>query len=717
DVHQAGIAMKYAIAYDIIKGTGILDTLHDIDEYIRGEIAQRCYEFLNNPLTYYMPNNHQTRAYSALGILAMTIADYDGEIGSPDEWYSFALEMVSSVFRYVQVDEDFGYAEGPTYLRYGNEVFLPFAYAVMRNSPEDDFFSDDFLENVFLTDLKLVLPDGTFPTLEDSWRYKSLCVLYPSSFENISLFHWLWWFGYDEFTAEGYSLPSSLLLIPAMCIYSDSIAPSVPDFSPDVFLPEAGYAVFRSDWSSSADYILMMCEHDRARLAGLMHEHPDQTSIIAASSGKLGIISGGYPGWDMRDISNHPEDHNIILVDGCGPPMATPYTRAGVDGFLFGWANFFKISAVACSCSYCECNFQRRLIWIPDLCWFIADKAQGEEEHTYTHLVHAIGSVDSGDVVAGSDGIAINLTTTQMKSFTYSTNPSATHYTAPDSFGIYWHKLASSTVFSTESEGTTAYFLWHLVPRSERDIDYQIWRSEGAVVRTMICGEDTAISAIVEYGDTLPALPDEFIFDMDGWLAVISPLGDSILSLHTAGATFLDFRGKRIFHTDTITSITMTFDFKNHFITGHCEDSTAITIEHLLSMNIDSALINGETSEFSYDGEKVSFNVPAESDFIVYLSPGDKILSNTIKDRRMLKIYPSPFAEKCDISISTSGSADIKILDISGKCVFSENIANGVENRHIIWQPDENITDGVYFVIVRNSLNNKKVMRKIVYLR
>jgi len=712
DVDHAAVAMQYAIAYDIIAGTGILDTLSEIDLYIRNEIAYKCHEFFFNPFVLFIPNNHQTRYYSALGMMALTIADYIGDAGSPDDWYSFAIEKVNAMFRGFQVDSDYGYAEGPTYLRYGNEIFLPFSWTVSHLAPADDFFSDGFFEQVFITNLALVMPDGTFPTLDDSWRQKSLSLLYLSSLDNAPLFYWQWWMNYDELESEGLSMLSNMLLIPAICIYDDSIVPRMPDFGPDIFFPEAGYVVFRTNWTTDADYILMMCEHGIARNAGLMHEHPDQTSIIAASDGKMGIISGGYPGWDRRDISNRAEDHNLILVDGEGPPIATTFTRAGVDGWLYGWTDLENIGAIACSCSYCECNFQRRLINIPNLCWFIADKVIGSDSHTFDHLVHAIGSVDYGEILPDTAGMIINLAGTQMKSFIYSTNDSVSYSFEPDSFAMNWHHLVPSTVLNTETAGTTALFLWHLIPRSDREIEYNLWQCDGAIVRAIIADDDTVIAAIIEPDDTLPTSPDEFNFDTDGWFALFIPDGDSSLTIHIADGTYANLRENEIFNADTSVTITISFDFGNFLIRGHCENDAEIILSYLDNYSVDSVVVDSTTVDFSYDNVSVSFDIAQESDFIVYLSPME-ITEHSAQVKSYIEFFPNPFSNICKIHIPAG--MNIKIYNISGKCVFSRSFQNRA-GKDVIWQPKIDLPQGIYLLVANDEKTKKHISKKIIHL-
>ena len=52
----------------------------------------------------------------------------------------------------------------------------------------------------------------------------------------------------------------------AIALYDDSVPAAEPAHGPSVFMPGAGDAVFRSDWSPAATYMLLRGENGVAHL-------------------------------------------------------------------------------------------------------------------------------------------------------------------------------------------------------------------------------------------------------------------------------------------------------------------------------------------------------------------------------------------------------------------------------------------------------------------
>ncbi len=85
--------------------------------------------------------------------------------------------------------------------------------------------------------------------------------------------------------------------------------------------------------------------------------------------------------------------------------------------------------------------------------------------------------------------------------------------------------------------------------------------------------------------------------------------------------------------------------------------------------------------------------------FRIHTGPADFPIS-----KPLFSNYPNPFSSGTKLSFAAPGSnARIEIFNISGQCVFQQNIP-GQENS-IIWHPG-NLPNGVYFA--RLAVNNKK---------
>ncbi len=92
---------------------------------------------------------------------------------------------------------------------------------------------------------------------------------------------------------------------------------------------------------------------------------------------------------------------------------------------------------------------------------------------------------------------------------------------------------------------------------------------------------------------------------------------------------------------------------------------------------------------------------------------GAKITENNIRkpENYVLKIYPNPFNNACQIEIKgdVSDGSYIEILDISGRTITRQN------SNKIIWRPDDNLDAGIYLVRYHNV--SSTFTSKIIYLK
>ena len=89
------------------------------------------------------------------------------------------------------------------------------------------------------------------------------------------------------------------------------------------------------------------------------------------------------------------------------------------------------------------------------------------------------------------------------------------------------------------------------------------------------------------------------------------------------------------------------------------------------------------------------------------------IEENILPTLLVVKVYPNPFNSSVTISAGVS-QANVEIFDILGNRVWSKIVPRSGPAK-LVWQPDENISSGVY--LVKATAGGLTASRKIVYLK
>ena len=195
----------------------------------------------------------------------------------------------------------------------------------------------------------------------------------------------------------------------AIAIFDDSVVAVEPEHGPTVFMPEAGDAVFRSDWDENATYMLLRAEHGTARAQGLGHEHPDETSFIIYAGGEMLALDAGYINFTNHNKVNRGRNHNVILVDGEGPPndiIEGESIDGGNDAFLEETftSNFMDYAEVRAN--YEGVDFRRNVMFVDKTYFVMADEVRDDASHTYEWRLHGHGGGDGGGTYDREGGLA-----------------------------------------------------------------------------------------------------------------------------------------------------------------------------------------------------------------------------------------------------------------------------------------------------------------------
>lgn len=414
DIHAAEAITYYCQAYDFLAGSGLvsqpqLDAMEESISQLVLALEDTC---TNGPLQFLLSiaqNNHNIKTYTAIGLAGLTF----NRSPHAARWVNRGVTEATWYLLNFQVTEDGGYAEGPGYLIYGAGNALVFLHAwrgfaggksyYFRNffdtrdvtGPEFEWLPDpaasSLLESLFLWPLRIMTPDGRAPNFDDS-ALATMPSGYLAAFFGQPLFLWHW-----EFASQNHSTSAGLSMAVDTYALWDANATGVPpDWAHDQFLPAAGNCALRDGWTSDASWALLMGENGKMRLNGGGHEHGEAFHLSYWARGEYWLLDAGYINWEEKAKVSEPENHNLILVDGVGPP-SNQLTGYGTDTFLTGFTGSDSASACTSSTQYEDVQFSRTAVHLPQYGLLLAaDRLIGSAAHNYSVLWHGNGGGSSG---------------------------------------------------------------------------------------------------------------------------------------------------------------------------------------------------------------------------------------------------------------------------------------------------------------------------------
>jgi len=474
--HFEGEALvHYVMAYDMVheyaaaNDPAALDTIRTI----LAEEAQYLYEGIEIKLgsglftltlkldeTPHIDNWH-LRVYGALGLAAFALADHPGLANTPQDWADHAFDMVQRTLDFQIEDENGGFAEGPFYARYAADVYLPYLIALKRLDGTDHF-ADPKVRKLHDWLVGIRLPDGRRPNIDDA-HLSNFYGHYLTGVEPDGGVHrWDWENNVDGLFVRQYAE------MDAIALYDDQIPAQEPSYGPTLFFPGAGDAIFRSDWSDQAVYLLLRGEHDNARQRGLSHEHPDETSFILAAGGEILALDAGYINFDNHFKVNQDINHNLILVDGKGPPLNTLFGQViggGNDAYIEDYFSASHLDYAQVRAAYQDVDLCRHMFFVDHTYFIVADQMRDDQAHTYTWQLHGHGHTSTG-AYQRQDQLA---RWTQAKAELIAYMPTTAGMSLAERDGL--HSFAflqeeTHTVLEAEQSGANSEFLAVLYPQA-----------------------------------------------------------------------------------------------------------------------------------------------------------------------------------------------------------------------------------------------------------
>ena len=340
-------------------------------------------------------DNWHLRAYGGLGFAALVLADHPGvDDKTPQDWSDRALDLSRRTLEY-QIDAvDGGYAEGPFYSRYAADVYLPYLIAMKRLTGLD-LIDAPIVRKMHDWSVNIRMPNGRRPNIDDG-HLDDFYGHYLAAVDDDGPVHlWDWQNNETGLYVREFSE------LDAIALYDDRIEPQEPTRGPTIFMPEAGDAVFRNDWSSDGIYMLLRGEHGLVRNRGLAHEHADETSFIIYAFGEMLAVDAGYINFTNHHKVNAGRSHNVILVDGEGPPLfVDPLIGESIGGgnnaFIEEFFSTEHLDYAEVRAQYGGVDLRRRVMFSGKRYFVVADEVRDLEVHQYEWRLHGNAGGNTG---------------------------------------------------------------------------------------------------------------------------------------------------------------------------------------------------------------------------------------------------------------------------------------------------------------------------------
>ena len=429
NIRMPAVLMGYTNAWDLLAGTEFFpeDEARAAEAKIT-EITQYFYErfledsFYRTIALVVTQNNHPIRTASAMGYPALVFKDHP----NADAWLNWAAGELEYLWgpegHYVQADG--GVSEGPFYYGFAFAPSVAF-YIAHENAVEPDHqytrtcvsrndndpWSDHGCvegERFTFTNrlreprwqataawtIALRLPSGYRPPLGDAALRPTTGQAVLTGFGAPGYFRWDW----ENNASELETSKWMELTIAHLAYFDDTVAAEEPPWTTR-FMPDAGNAIFRSDWSEDALWMLLVAEQGSARKT--IHDHVDGTSFTLAAYGEYLLIDTGY--YKPNDLSNartaDADSHNVILIDGKGAPKkglldnfgdADSFLRNTLDGDVFDYAEAWQ--------SYEDTDIERSTVFARSRYAVVADRLDSTSTVARAHSwrLHGNAGRDAG---------------------------------------------------------------------------------------------------------------------------------------------------------------------------------------------------------------------------------------------------------------------------------------------------------------------------------
>jgi len=640
--------MDLALAYDFIaadlspeEDSQIRDNLADLwNYYFWGFIspADGVYDGGDYPAHV----NLRMRLGGGAGMLALAMRDYtSAEYGNAQDWLAFVIDdyfgdhvsdppdwpipgslgyaeySEDAIGHYMEmmVDADGVYKEGLSYIEDSFSVTLPFILAVDRVTGTD-YMHDPSFANLWTACVKLSMPNRRQPTFDSGFMgsfqfLESVASAYPDVVELM----WLW--------EEGGRVVDAWWngLLPIV-FFDDALLAGArePDYS-TVFMPAGGYAVFRSDWSSEAVYMLLLSEHVPDLSC---HETPDQTSFLIYAKGVYMAIDPGDGRAYLDDACDTlpprtARSHNLIVVDDQeSPEVVHDYVDVKDPAYLENsfTVPFFDHTETRMHYDGVDVDLVREVVFVDKGYFVMADALSPADtaSHAYDWQLHfgSASGLEIGDnEVSWTEGDAQLRTVFVHPGVSIASSVMGTNYGNSE-------ETFDHTYIRASASGSDVRFLTMLYPRNTTETDPEVVRSMygsawGATVDLggrvdLILGQANRETASAERYST------------DARLMIASTSGDSLLAFFVRDSSRLELDADALLASSVpMAAVTAAYDAARGVVEGYLLDAGEpyeVTID-TQGIEARCVTLRGVVVESSWSEGKVSFAAEGSGPYVI----------------------------------------------------------------------------------------------------
>lgn len=401
--------INYVITYDLLRSeinnnSQLFSKMQKTLVYVAKKELDVCRYWISY-YPYGQANNHVTRAALAAGIASVVM---NGSNSEREQILNSSLFILERFFNF-QISEEGVLNEGTHYYTYLMEVLSYFAY-FLKNATGKNIFTDfsfsERLRALIEWSIKIRMPDGFLPCIDDSWQSR---VVYPLRFISDlfpfgELLNWssINVFSFSSIGNEPWNLIKSLYIPLYLATYKENLKVSQPLTNPSLIFPSDSEAVLRENWGKDSAYLFLA-----GKSLFSLHEHDDVGNIqIYAYNSPILITSGyGPSGWSSKNRNYYvsAQAHNVVEIDGIGPKGyynggIGPIDKSSISDFKsFSKFDFVKVNT-GFNVNFKDTYWDRYVYFLKNsnkmpFYAIIIDRLNSNNERTFTTNFHPFGNL------------------------------------------------------------------------------------------------------------------------------------------------------------------------------------------------------------------------------------------------------------------------------------------------------------------------------------
>lgn len=743
--------IKYAEAYDFLKGGGVPDDLLLNARKGLKSLTGNLYEQSARAVTGFSffqtyKNNSALMSASALGLAAVVLNNHkdSAEQFHPLNWINCAMWNVHNILwwdirRQSDVKKYAGYGEGPYYGRVALCNVMPFIKAMGNFIPDTAVYYiynqiDRKLRNpwydtnytkIFDWYAGIRMPDGRMPNIEDSYNHKffpELAVMRKQKYVWPNYYS-----GLDSLQENSFNKQiTSIYDMRADYIAANLTEQPLID-SNFVAMPDAGTAIFRSGSDSDATYLSLLGKNGNNLIVTDAHNQADDASFSMMIKGQTMALDPGLFFYLLRDSVSRAANHNMILVDGKATEPGFPQLPNGANAYIekyfkSGVQNYAEVRT-----HYQLADINRKVMHVRNKYFLLIDHMNSDTAHEYSMLIHGYGRFFGDTTFLGAfNDMTANKRAAWLRRksglFTYTESDQAFSLTtklAPHEHTLgllQYHNVitATSTVTQNMSYMTC---LQPFTTLATDTLPLTTLNISGAVGFKIVDGANTDLAVNKTFSNTITidktATGLTNSFTSDGKFVWISENGGAVKDLFAHKATFM------LKDNDTLWSALSPTNMQ--FVATNAKSFKGFTG--------DTGYIRFHVGEYPYQvfGEGIkSFNYNTTSKVItIYFGKAASFLIN-VDDARTglterqeplkLNIYPNPANEMVHFALEdfTNSQCRLEIFDLSGKLVLTHALAANTREFDVLTHQLDN---GLYFAVLKDDTANRSMSVKLMISR